>query len=264
MDAGDVTDVPVKLQSFASVDDDRPVPAAYRSSIAQLSLFRGDNKPVTWRLKLFPRGSDEGYEQFCPSFSSPATPGASPLRRGSRSSTPMEKRAVRKRTETLIFLSKGDGWGFGKLIARRALKQNSSNLLPNDTLTLKCEVVALGKYHHECARNEQRDGVPSSTGMPALRRLGMAPGKRQQRRRYVDGGKRDVPGSQEHSGFPVTDVSGDVRAHDDGGCQGGHRGRGARRVRPMSCGSSTRGAYRNPSKSRTVFSGPLTNIKWTD
>ncbi|XP_037280368.2 speckle-type POZ protein B [Rhipicephalus microplus] len=108
------------------------------------SVFSGgNNEPRTWRLKLFPRGSDGDYEQFVSIFLVSCNRRRVSAKARFSIIDAKGEQAVRKHTETLIFASKDDGWGFGKLISRRALKQNSSTLLPSDTLTLKCEVVAL-------------------------------------------------------------------------------------------------------------------------
>lgn len=186
MDVGDDTDVPVKLQSFERVVDDRVeecscttsqnvVTLSYLWTISNFSLCQqrtgqalvssafsgGNNKPVTWRLKLFPRGSDEDYEHFVSIFLvSCNTRRVSAKARFSIIDANGEE-AVRKRTETLIFLSKGDSWGLGKFVGRRVLKQNSSNLLPNDTLTLKCEVVALESSTTSAPRRSSQMASPA-------------------------------------------------------------------------------------------------------
>lgn len=170
MDAGDVTDVSANIQRPESavsargeqgfcLTNQKVVKLSYLWTITNFSLCHqrteqallssafsaGETKPVTWRLKLFPRGSSEDYKYFVSLFLVSCN-----TRRVSARATftvigAGENEAIRKQTDTRLFQRVGDGWGFGKFVGRLALKQDSSNLLPNDTLTLKCEVVALEK-----------------------------------------------------------------------------------------------------------------------
>nr|XP_050027040.1 speckle-type POZ protein-like [Dermacentor andersoni] len=168
MNAGDVTDVSAQVQPPESVVSDRGeqgfcltnqkvVKLSYLWTITNFNLCHkptgqallsstfsaGETKPVTWHLKLFPRGSSEDYEYFvslflvsCNSRRVSATARFSVIDAGGNET-------IQKQTDTRLFRRKGEGWGFGKFVGRLALKQDSSNLLPNDTLTLKCEVIAL-------------------------------------------------------------------------------------------------------------------------
>ncbi|XP_037521121.1 speckle-type POZ protein B [Rhipicephalus sanguineus] len=121
----------------------------------------GNNEPVTWRVKLFPRGSDEYYEQFVSVFLVSCNTRCVSARVRFSIIDAQEQVAIRKCTETRTFMSKGDGWGFGILVARLALKQNSSNLLPNDMLTLKCEVVALESSTTSAPRRSSEMALPA-------------------------------------------------------------------------------------------------------
>ncbi|KAH8021126.1 hypothetical protein HPB51_012521 [Rhipicephalus microplus] len=122
----------------------------------------GDDETVTWRLKLFPRGSDERHEQFVSVFLVSCNTRCVSARARFSVIDAQEQVAIRKCTEMRMFKSKGDGWGFGILVARLALKQNSSHLLPNDTLTLKCEVVALE------SSTPRAPGTSGEMALPAL------------------------------------------------------------------------------------------------
>ncbi|KAL1470838.1 hypothetical protein MTO96_040261 [Rhipicephalus appendiculatus] len=77
------------------------------------------------------RGGSEGrYEQFVSVFLVSCNPRRVTARARFSVIDAHEQVAIRKCTEIRTFTGKGDGWGFGLLVARLALKQNSSNLLP--------------------------------------------------------------------------------------------------------------------------------------
>lgn len=168
MEAGDVTDASAPLQASTSsvrgrveesscLTDQKIVKLSYLWAIRNFSLCQqrtgeallsatfsgGEIKPVAWRLKVFPRGCDAAHEHFVSLFLVSCNARRVSAKVCFSVIDAGEKEAIWKRTETLIFLGKGDGWGFGKFVGRLALKQDSNNLLPNDTLTLKCEVIAL-------------------------------------------------------------------------------------------------------------------------
>ncbi|KAH6927442.1 hypothetical protein HPB50_003477 [Hyalomma asiaticum] len=168
MDAGDVADAlePVqpstsalrgRVEESSCLTDQKIVKLSHLWTIRNFSLCQqrtgeallsttfagGETRPVTWRLKVFPRGCDAAHEYFVSLFLVSCNARRVSAKACFSVIDAGEKEAIRKHTQTLIFLGKGDGWGFGKFVGRLALKQDSNNLLPNDTLTLKCEVIAL-------------------------------------------------------------------------------------------------------------------------
>ncbi|XP_075543635.1 protein roadkill-like [Dermacentor variabilis] len=103
----------------------------------------GEHKPVTWRLKLYPRGASEKYADYVSLFLvSYNTRRVSAKARFSVLDA-RENDTNSRQTSTRIFSRRGDSWGYEKFIGRMSLKQNGRNLLPGDTLTLKCQLTAL-------------------------------------------------------------------------------------------------------------------------
>nr|XP_050033705.1 protein roadkill-like [Dermacentor andersoni] len=103
----------------------------------------GEHKPVTWRLKLYPRGAREKYADYVSLFLvSYNTRRVSAKARFSVVDA-REDETNSRQTSTRIFSRRGDSWGYEKFIGRMSLKQNGRNLLPDDTLTLKCQLTAL-------------------------------------------------------------------------------------------------------------------------
>lgn len=168
MDAGDVADALEPMQPSTSaargrveesscLTDQKIVKLSHLWTIRNFSLCQqrtgeallsttfsgGEIKPVTWRLEVFPRGCDAAHEYFVSLFLVSCNARRVSAKACFSVIDAGENEAIRKHTQTLIFLGKGDGWGFGKFVGRLALKQDSNNLLPSDTLTLKCEVIAL-------------------------------------------------------------------------------------------------------------------------
>ncbi|KAL1428148.1 hypothetical protein MTO96_016948 [Rhipicephalus appendiculatus] len=118
-----------------------------RQSTAQALLSStfsaGEHKPTTWRLKLYPRGVSESCDEYMALYLvSYNTRRVTAKARFSIVDVRKDETNIRH-TRTQVFSRRGDNWGFPKFVGRMSLKQNGGNLLPNDTLTLKCELTAL-------------------------------------------------------------------------------------------------------------------------
>ncbi|KAH7969700.1 speckle-type POZ protein [Rhipicephalus sanguineus] len=165
MDSGDVP-VPSRLgksvitnpvEQRSCFTDQKMVKISFLWTITNFSLCRqstaqallsstfsaGEYKPTTWRLRLYPRGVSESCEDYVALYLvSYNTRCVSAKARFSIVDVRKDETNTRQ-TRTRTFSRRGDNWGFAKFVGRMSLKQNAGNLLPNDTLTVKCEITAL-------------------------------------------------------------------------------------------------------------------------
>ncbi|KAH7954972.1 hypothetical protein HPB49_023517 [Dermacentor silvarum] len=133
----------VKLSFLWTITNFSLCREATGQALLSSTFSAGEQKPVTWRLRLYPRGASEKCAEYVSVFLVSYN-----TRRVSAKATfsvvdAREDETNSRQTRTRIFSRRGDSWGYEKFIGRMSLKQNGRNLLPNDTLTLRCELIAL-------------------------------------------------------------------------------------------------------------------------
>lgn len=187
MDSGDVSLTPQPAESVLTdrvvrrscFTDQKMVKISFLWTITNYSICRqptsrallsstfsaGEHKTTTWRLRLYPRGANEKCENyvalFLVSYNTRRVSAKAKFSIVDARNEDANSRVARTR----IFSRRGETWGYRKFIGRMFLKQNGGNLLPNDTLTIRCEITALESSM--CAPGTSSGTV--SSGLPECR-----------------------------------------------------------------------------------------------
>ena len=114
-------------------------------------LFGGKNEEKFWRLRLYPGGDKKesaGFVSIDLQYQSSRnvtvdfeiTVVDSDMSVHTSNSTPSEKQQNSPGGQYIEFGIDSKMWGYDKFIAREKLLENSKNLLPDDTLTVVCEM----------------------------------------------------------------------------------------------------------------------------
>lgn len=109
------------------------------------SIRDSEDKLTHWKLKLYPKGDVAEVVGFLSVYLSNQTDAAVKARYEFTILDANKVRQNKVKSQFTEFRAKPDSWGFRKFIHTESLKNKAALLLPNDTLTIVCDISIVGQ-----------------------------------------------------------------------------------------------------------------------